>query len=177
MIFSETPIEGAFTVRPQPVEDDRGFFARTFCVQEFSEHGLDPTVVQRSVSYNRCRGTLRGMHLQVAPHEENKLVSCLRGSIYDVIVDLRTGSRSHGRWFGTTLTADSMEALFIPKGCAHGFITLVDDVMVHYEISGFYHPESARGLRYDDPRFGIKWPIAPSVINARDLDYPLYGSQ
>ena len=138
------------------------------------EHGLDPQVVQRSVSYNRKRGTLRGMHYQAAPHEETKLVSCSRGEIYDVIIDLRPVSPSYRRWAAVTLTADNGYLLYIPRGCAHGFITLTDDAIVDYQISDFHHPESARGVRYDDPAFGVKWPFAPNVINARDSAWPDY---
>jgi dTDP-4-dehydrorhamnose 3,5-epimerase len=176
LIFAPTSIDGALVIRPERIEDERGFFARTFCVRELAEHGIDPTVVQRSVSYNRRRGTLRGMHYQIAPHGENKLVSCMRGSVHDVIIDLRPGSVSYRRWFGVDLTADGFETLFIPKGCAHGFITLTDDALVHYELSEFYHPESARGVRYDDPAFGVEWPMAPVVINARDAGYALVSA-
>jgi dTDP-4-dehydrorhamnose 3,5-epimerase len=172
VIFSETGVKGAFLIKPELVEDERGFFARTFCVRELTAAGIDPEVVQRSISYNRRRGTLRGMHYQAAPHEENKLVSCSRGAIYDVVLDLRPQSPTFRRWHAATLSDQNFEALFIPKGCAHGFLTLTDDVVVQYEISGFYHPESARGLRYDDPAFGVTWPAAPTVINARDASYP-----
>ncbi|HLK88471.1 MAG TPA: dTDP-4-dehydrorhamnose 3,5-epimerase family protein [Polyangia bacterium] len=174
MIFTPTPLEGVVLIVPQRMEDDRGFFARLTCQREMAEHGLDPTVVQRSVSYNRLRGTLRGMHYQLAPHQENKLVSCLSGAIYDVVVDLRPGSPTHRRWYGATLTPEGMEALFVPRGCAHGFITLADETRVHYEISDFHHAESARGVRYDDPAFGIAWPLAPVVIADRDRSYPAY---
>jgi dTDP-4-dehydrorhamnose 3,5-epimerase len=143
-------------------------------VQELPAHGLDPTVVQRSVSYNKLRGTLRGMHYQAAPHQENKLVSCLRGAIFDVVLDLRPASPTYRRWAGANLTAEGFEALYVPKGCAHGFVTLTDDAVVHYEISEFHHPESARGVRYDDPAFGIRWPLQPRVISARDRSYPDY---
>jgi dTDP-4-dehydrorhamnose 3,5-epimerase len=174
MIFTPTTLEGVVLIAPQRIEDERGFFARLYCQRELAERGLDPTVVQRSVSYNKRRGTLRGMHYQVAPHEENKLVSCLSGAIYDVVVDLRRDSVTRGRWFGAPLTAEGMEAVFIPKGCAHGFITLADDTRVSYEISEFHHPESARGVRYDDPAFGIVWPLKPVVIAARDRNYPSF---
>jgi dTDP-4-dehydrorhamnose 3,5-epimerase len=171
MIFSPTDIEGAALIKPERHEDERGFFARTYCVRELAEHGLDPQVVQRSVSYNRRKGTLRGMHFQIAPHEETKLVSCSRGEIYDVIVDVRPGSPSYKRWYAATLTADNGHLLYVPKGCAHGFITLTDDVVVDYQISDFHHPDAARGVRYDDPAFGIRWPLPPAVINARDRGY------
>ena len=176
MIFAETRVAGAFLIRPERLADERGFFARIYCEREMTEHGLDPRVVQRSVSYNKVRGTLRGMHYQIAPHQENKLVSCLRGAIYDVVVDLRPSSTTYRRWTGATLTAEGFEALFVPKGCAHGFVTLVDEALVHYEISDFHHPESARGVRYDDPAFAIEWPLAPVVINERDRGYPAYFS-
>lgn len=175
MIFSPTEVEGAFIVRPQPHEDERGFFARTFCLDEFKKHGLDPQIVQRSISYNRRRGTLRGMHFQVAPHEENKLISCIRGSIYDVIVDLRRGSTSHRRWVAVTLAAGRLETLYVPKGCAHGFITLEDETVVEYQMSEFHHPASGRGFRFDDPTFQIEWPLAPLLINERDRGYGPYA--
>jgi dTDP-4-dehydrorhamnose 3,5-epimerase len=174
MIFSETKIRGAILIRPQPVEDERGFFARTYSVEEFRDHGIDPVVVQRSVSFNRRRGTLRGMHFQVAPHQENKLVWCSRGAIYDVIIDLRRDSASYRQWAGTMLSAEGFEVLFVPQGCAHGFITLEDDTTVRYDISVPYAPESARGLRFDDPAFRIEWPFAPVVVSPRDLAFPPY---
>jgi dTDP-4-dehydrorhamnose 3,5-epimerase len=174
MIFTATTIDGAFLIRPERFEDERGFFARLYCPNELAARGLDPRIVQRSVSYNRRRGTLRGMHFQVAPHEENKIVSSLTGSIWDVIVDLRRASPTYRRWFGATLTGEGLEALFVPAGCAHGFITLADETRVHYEISEFHHPESARGVRYDDPAFGIEWPIEPVIMAARDRAYPSY---
>jgi dTDP-4-dehydrorhamnose 3,5-epimerase len=171
MKFLPTEISGAFLIEPERREDERGFFARTYCVDELSQHGLDPRVVQRSISYNRQRGTLRGMHFQAAPHEENKLVSCISGEIYDVVLDLRRGSSSYRRWYAATLTADNRHILYVPKGCAHGFITLSDDATVNYEISEFHHPESARGIRYDDPAFAIAWPLPPAVVSPRDLAY------
>lgn len=174
MIITETTIPGAFTILPTPIEDERGFFARTFCLRELGEQGIDARVVQSSVSANRTRGTLRGMHYQVAPHLETKLVSCIRGSIYDVIVDLRPGSPGYRRWLAFTLSADRLDAVLVPAGCAHGFITLEDDTRVRYEISQFHSPEAARGVRFDDPAFGIEWPLAPTVISARDLAFPPY---
>lgn len=177
MIFSETKIPGAFLIRPQLRPDERGFFARTYCVQEFAAHGINSRVVQCSVSSNRLRGTLRGMHFQVAPHQENKLVSCSQGSIYDVIIDLRRDSPAYRQWLAVTLTADNLDSLFVPAGCAHGFITLVDDTVVRYDISDFYAPEHARGVRFDDPAFAIEWPIAPAVISPRDLAFAPYGGE
>lgn len=172
MKFSPIQVAGAFRIEPERREDERGFFARTYCVDELNQNGLDPKVVQRSISYNRKRATLRGMHFQAAPHEENKFVSCTRGEIYDVVLDLRPGSPSYRRWSAATLTADNQHILYIPKGCAHGFITLTDDVIVNYEISEFHHAESARGVRYDDPAFAIAWPLSPEVIHPRDLAFP-----
>ena len=174
MIFAETAVAGALLIRPERLEDERGFFARTYCTRELQEHGVDPQVVQRSISYNRLRGTLRGMHFQVAPHQENKFVTCVRGSVHDVIVDLRPESPTFRAWFATALTDVGFETLFVPKGCAHGFITLSDDAVVQYDISEPYHPDAARGIRYDDPTFGIRWPMEPILINARDLGFSPY---
>jgi dTDP-4-dehydrorhamnose 3,5-epimerase len=175
MKLIETEIPGALLIRPEPIQDERGFFAQVFTLDELGARGLDPTVVQRSVSFNKARGTLRGMHYQLAPHAENKLVSCSQGAVYDVIVDLRPESPTFRRWIGVELTAEGLEALFIPKGCAHGFITLVDRSIVRYDISAKYTPDAARGVRYDDPAFGIVWPMPPTVINARDAAWPLVG--
>jgi dTDP-4-dehydrorhamnose 3,5-epimerase len=172
MIFFETEIFGASLLRPERQEDERGFFARTFCVRELSDHGLDSGVVQRSVSSNSLRGTLRGMHYQASPNLENKFVSCSQGAIYDVIVDLRTDSPSYLRWQAFTLTAENLEILFVPGGCAHGFITTADNTVVRYEMSAFYVPDAARGIRFDDPAFAIQWPLEPTVISPRDLAFP-----
>jgi dTDP-4-dehydrorhamnose 3,5-epimerase len=174
LIFTPTKVQGAFVIEPERIEDERGHFARTYCARELQEHGLDPTVVQRSQSYNRRRGTLRGMHFQAAPHEESKIVACARGAIHDVIIDLRAESASYRTWVAVTLTAEASNALFVPKGCAHGFITLADETVVQYDISAYYHAESSLGLRYDDPAFGVVWPFAPVVISARDLAFPGY---
>jgi dTDP-4-dehydrorhamnose 3,5-epimerase len=174
VIVSETAVRGAFLIKPERIEDERGFFARTWCVRDLAAAGIDPEVAQRSISFNRRRGTLRGMHYQVAPHDENKFVSCSRGAIYDVVIDLRPSSPTFRRWHGATLSDENFETLFIPKGCAHGFLTLTDDAVVHYDISSFHHPDSARGLRYDDPAFGVTWPEAPAVMNARDAGYAPY---
>jgi dTDP-4-dehydrorhamnose 3,5-epimerase len=176
MIFEPTQIPGAMVIRPQRTEDERGFFARIYCERELAEHGLDPRLVQHSLSYNRLRGTLRGMHFQTEPHAENKLVSCNRGAIYDVIIDLRAESPSYRRWIAVTLTADGQESLFVPKGCAHGFVTLADETTVEYKISEFYAPGFAQGVRFDDPAFAIEWPLAPVVISSRDLAYAPYTS-
>ena len=155
------------------LEDERGSFARSFCQQEFRAHGLDPVVAQCNISFNKRRGVLRGLHYQVKPHEEAKLVRCTRGAIWDVIVDVREGTPTRYRWFATELTADNRRALYIPRGFAHGFQTLADNSEVFYQMSEFYHPESARGVRWDDPKIGIAWPLADPVVSPRDQSYPL----
>jgi dTDP-4-dehydrorhamnose 3,5-epimerase len=172
MIFRETPLSGAFVIELEPSHDERGFFARTFCEREFRAHGLDPCVAQCNVSYNRRRGTLRGLHLQRAPHEEDRVVRCTAGAIYDVIVDVREGSSTRGRWLAVTLSASERNQLYVPKGFAHGFLTLEDDVEVAYQMSVPYAQESAGGYRYDDPAFAIEWPFEPTVVSQRDLELP-----
>jgi dTDP-4-dehydrorhamnose 3,5-epimerase len=175
MIFQETPLKGAFLIEMEKLQDARGFFARSYCWREFSSHGLDPKVVQCNVSYNAAAGTLRGMHYQIAPHEEAKLVRCTAGAIYDVIVDLRAGSPTWGRHFGVTLDAVDRRMLFVPGGFAHGFLTLEADSEVFYQMSEFYAPGSSRGLRWNDPLFAIPWPAEPRVISERDGTYPDYA--
>jgi dTDP-4-dehydrorhamnose 3,5-epimerase len=170
--FTPTPIPGAVVIDLEPIADDRGFFARTWCADELEAHGLSSRVVQCSVSYNRRKGTLRGMHFQTAPHEEVKIVRCVRGSIRDVIVDVRPASPAFKRWFGVDLSAANGRALYVPAGVAHGFQTLEDDSEVAYQISERHHQESARGVRWDDPAFGIAWPPAEArIIHPRDLGY------
>ncbi len=175
MIFLETRLKGAFIIDPERLEDDRGFFARTWCQGEFEAHGLDLRLVQCNISFNRRKGTLRGMHYQAAPHTEAKLVRCTMGVIYDVIVDLRPGSPTFTQWAAVDLTAENRRMLYIPEGLAHGFQTLADNTEVFYQISEFYHPESARGVRWDDPAFCIEWPIAERIISDRDRKYPYFG--
>lgn len=177
MIFTETGLPGAYLIDPERQEDERGFFARSFCRDEFRAHGLNPDISQCSVSYNAKRGTLRGMHYQAAPYEEDKLVACTRGAVYDIIVDLRSGSPTFLRWLGVELTADSFRTLYVPRGFAHGFLTLEDHVVVYYQISEPYHPDAARGVRWDDPAFGIEWPFPPVVISPRDRDCPDWGGE
>jgi len=172
MIFTETALGGAYLVTPQRIEDERGFFARTLCREEFRLAGLVSDFVQSSISYNRARNTLRGMHYQASPHEETKLVRCTMGSIHDVIVDLRRDSPTFLRWFAAELSAASRSALYIPAGCAHGFLTLEDHCEVLYEITPSYRPESARGCRWNDPAFGIHWPEEIHMISERDRNYP-----
>lgn len=173
MKFTPLAIAGAFLVEPEPVGDERGFFARTWCGEEFARHGLNPVLAQCSVSFNRRRGTLRGLHWQAKPFEEAKLVSCIRGAIWDLVLDLREGSAAWGRWEAFELSAANGRMLYVPEGAAHGFQTLEDDTEVQYMISVPYHPELARGARYDDPRFAIPWPLPDPVMSARDRSFPL----
>jgi dTDP-4-dehydrorhamnose 3,5-epimerase len=172
MIFSESKLKGVFIIDPELREDPRGFFARTFCVQEFEAVGLNPNIVQCSTSFNRRKGTLRGLHYQELPHAEVKLVRCTRGSVYDVIVDLRPQSSTFREWIGVGLDADNRRSVYIPEGCAHGFLTLEDSSEVNYQMSEFYHQESARGVRWNDPAFQIDWPGEMTVISERDSTYP-----
>ena len=172
MQFLSTTLPGVFEIRIEPHCDERGFFARTWCQKEFEEHGLDPRLVQCNVSFNERRGTLRGMHFQASPHAEAKLVRCTRGSVYDVVLDLRTGTPSYKQWVGVTLSAENRNMMYVPEGCAHGFITLEDGTEVFYQMSEFYDSPSARGVRWNDPAFGIIWPVKTAVISERDASYP-----
>ncbi len=172
MIFSESELEGVYLVKPERLEDERGFFARTLCQEEFSRAGLVSSFVQSSISYNRSKGTLRGMHFQAAPNEETKLVRCTTGAIHDVIVDLRKESPTFLKWISAELSADNRLALYVPAGCAHGFLTLQDDSEVLYEITPAYQPHGTRGFRWNDPAFGIRWPAEISMISERDSTYP-----
>jgi dTDP-4-dehydrorhamnose 3,5-epimerase len=171
----ETPLVGAYVVELEPLRDERGWFARTFDAAAFAELGLEPTVVQCNTSYNERAGTLRGMHYQAAPHGEPKLMRCTRGSVYDVLVDLRRDSPTFCRWFGIELRAGGTASLYAPAGMAHGFQTLEDGSELHYQMGYRYVPEAARGVRWDDPGFGIEWPEPPPggrVISERDATYP-----
>jgi dTDP-4-dehydrorhamnose 3,5-epimerase len=172
MIFTGTNIDGVWVIDAERLEDERGFFARTWDADEFTEQGLNPELTQCSISYNLARGTLRGMHYQAAPHEEAKLVRCTAGAIFDVALDLRPGSPTFKAWFGVELSAQNRRALYVPEGCAHGFLTLEDDSEVHYQISQAHMPDAARGVRWDDPAFAISWPGEVVVINERDRSYP-----
>jgi dTDP-4-dehydrorhamnose 3,5-epimerase len=172
MIFKPTGLPGAFVIEPERLEDMRGHFARTYCEKEFQAHGLETRIVQCSVSFNRRKGTLRGMHYQVAPFEEEKLVRCTRGAIYDVIIDLRRDSRAFKKHFAVELDQQNGKALYIPKGCAHGFQTLADDTEVCYQISQFSSSEHARGVRWNDQAFGVSWPEAERTMIERDRTYP-----
>jgi len=172
MRFLDTEIPGVVVVDPERIEDERGFFARTWDEGEFEEHGLSPNLVQCSVSWNRAKRTLRGLHYQTAPHQETKLVRCTSGAIFDVAVDLRRESRTFLRWVGVELTAENRRALYVPEGCAHGFLTLLDGTEVSYQMSERFAPEAARGARWDDPAIGIDWPAPPSEMNERDRSWP-----
>ncbi|HEY1308748.1 MAG TPA: dTDP-4-dehydrorhamnose 3,5-epimerase [Vicinamibacterales bacterium] len=172
MVFTETGLSGAVIVDVERHTDERGFFARSWCTREFQERGLSPLVVQCNVSGNAVKGTLRGMHYQVAPHAEVKLVRCTKGAIYDVIVDLRESSPTFLRHVGVELTAENHRALYIPEGFAHGFMTLQDDSEVFYQMSAFYEPGAARGVRWNDPAFAITWPLPVTVISKRDQELP-----
>ncbi len=172
MNFVPTSLAGAFIVDPEPQSDKRGFFARTWCQREFEQHGLNPRMVQCSISHNLRKGTWRGMHYQVAPHEEAKLVRCTMGSVFDVIVDLRPDSPTFKQHLTVTLSAENRKMLYIPESFAHGFLTLEDNTEVFYQMSEFHAPESARGFRWNDPYFGIRLPLEVAVISERDRDYP-----
>jgi dTDP-4-dehydrorhamnose 3,5-epimerase len=171
MIFQETNLPGVFEIRLEPFRDARGFFARSWCQKEFEDHRLNPNVVQCNVSFNTRKGTLRGMHYQEAPKGEAKLVRCTSGSIYDVVIDLRPDSPTFKRWVAASLTAQQRNMIHVPEGCAHGFLTLEDETEVFYQMSEFYSPELARGVRWDDPTFQIVWPEKIEVISERDRTY------
>jgi dTDP-4-dehydrorhamnose 3,5-epimerase len=172
MRFIPTALAGAFVIEQERHADARGFFARTWCARELEQQGLEPRLSQCSVSFNHRRGTLRGLHYQAPPHAEVKLVRCIRGALFDVAVDLRPDSPGFRRWVGVELTPDNGRALYIPRGFGHGFYTLADATEVEYQISAEYHPETARGARFDDPMLGVVWPAAPEMIAERDHAYP-----
>jgi dTDP-4-dehydrorhamnose 3,5-epimerase len=171
MIFTETPIGGAFLIDLEPRGDERGFFARFFCEREFGAHGLSTHFVQANNSLSARRGTLRGMHYQLAPKAETKVVRCLRGALFDIVLDLRKGSPTFGKSFGAELSADNRRMMYVPKGFGHGFVTLTDDAEALYLVDEFYSPEHERGVRWDDPKFGIQWPVAPVVMSDKDRSY------
>jgi dTDP-4-dehydrorhamnose 3,5-epimerase len=172
MIFQDTGLAGAFAIEVERIADQRGFFARTFCARDFEKQGLATRFVQSSISFNARAGTLRGMHFQVPPHRESKLVRCTAGAVWDAIVDLRVGSPTRLRWYGTELSAENRRMLYIPAGFAHGFVTLAPNSEVFYEMDEFYAPQAGRGLRWNDPALAIRWPRAPEVIAERDATYP-----
>jgi dTDP-4-dehydrorhamnose 3,5-epimerase len=172
MGFEETDLSGAWLIHLIPARDHRGFFARTFCVQAYADQGLTTGFVQHSTSQSVTRGTLRGMHFQRAPHAEVKVVRCLKGAIWDVIIDLRPDSPTYRHWQGFELTADNQIQLYVPQGFAHGFQTLCDDTQVGYLISAFYAPQAASGVRYNDPAFAIDWPLPVTEISEKDRSWP-----
>ena len=175
--FQETLLKGAFVVIPERIGDERGFFARTFCRLEFEAHGLNTNFVQCNISFSKRKGTLRGLHYQIAPHAEAKLVRCTAGAIYDVIIDLRAGSPTFKQWFASELTAENRRQLYVPEGFAHGFQTLEDNTEVFYQHSAFYSPDHQRGLRFDDPAFKMIWPLGIVSISERDRSHdPVDGA-
>lgn len=175
MIFSETEIKGVYLVDLDRLQDDRGFFARSWCRREFSQRGLVTDLAQANIAFTLRRGTLRGMHYQAAPHEEAKLVRCTRGEAYVVALDLRSNSSSYARWIGVELTAENRRAIYVPPGCAQGYQTLEDDTETFYQMSAFYAPDAACGVRFDDPLFKIQWPLAVTVMSDRDRNWPDYS--
>ncbi|MCB4790683.1 MAG: dTDP-4-dehydrorhamnose 3,5-epimerase [Elusimicrobia bacterium] len=184
MKFVETKLEGAYIIELEPIENERGFFARSFCRKEFKEHGLNFPIVQCNISFNKKKGTLRGMHYQKAPYREAKLVSCIKGKVYDVIIDLRPESKTFHKWYAIELSADSSKTtapyrmLYIPKGFAHGFQTLTDNCYMQYFMSEYYSSKHASGVRWDDPAFAIHWPIKkPTVISQKDKNWPLINNK
>jgi dTDP-4-dehydrorhamnose 3,5-epimerase len=173
MLFHQTELTGVYLIGIDPAEDERGYFARTFCRKEFEERGLNPCVAQCNVSYSRKKGTLRGMHYQAAPYGEAKLVTCIAGAIYDVMIDLRADSPTYRKWLAMELSGRGARTmLYIPEGFAHGFQTLEDDTEVFYQMSEFYAPQYGRGIRWDDPAFAIRWPDGPRTLSERDRNYP-----
>lgn len=175
MVFSETALKGAFIIDIKKLEDERGFFARGWCEKEFQEHGLVFHIAQANISHNKKKGTLRGMHYQAAPYEETKLIRCTKGALYDVIIDLRPDSATYKQWIGVELTADNYRLLYVPENFAHGFMTLEDNTEAVYQVSEFYTPAAEQGIRWDDPAFGIKWPINVEVISDKDANWPRYA--
>jgi len=171
MRFLETKLDGAWLIEPEPIRDSRGYFARTFCMRDFEERGLESRFVQHSRSFSATKGTLRGLHFQTPPHEEVKLVSCVSGTVYDVIVDLRPNSPTYRKWQGFELSADNKRQLYVPAGFAHGFQTLTDNAELNYLISAFYEPAASTGISYDDPALGVTWPLPVSVISDRDKSW------
>jgi dTDP-4-dehydrorhamnose 3,5-epimerase len=177
MIFTPTKLQGAFILEVKKIEDERGFFGRSWCRRELEEHGLNANVVQANVSYNKVKGTLRGMHFQKAPHQETKLVRCTRGAIYDVIIDLRPNSPTYKQWIGVELTEDNYRMLFVPEDFAHGFITLQDNTEVTYQVTQYYTPGAEGGIRWNDPAFNIQWPIEPTVVSGKDQAHPDFAEE
>jgi dTDP-4-dehydrorhamnose 3,5-epimerase len=174
MRFTETSIAGAWVIDPTPRNDERGRFMRAWCIQEFQEHGIRFVPVQANMGSSIRKGTTRGMHFQAYPAQEAKLIRCTRGSIFDVVLDLRHDSRTLGRWFGTDLSTDNGRMLYVPEGCAHGYQTLEENTEMYYMTSALYTPASSHGVRFDDPAFGIEWPLAATVVSEQDRNWPLF---
>lgn len=172
MIFEETKLKGSFIIKPERLEDERGFFARSFCLKEFAEHSLYPLIVQCNISYNKKKGTFRGMHFQAPPFEEDKIITCTQGAVLDYIVDLRAGSPTFKQWVAVELSADNRHIFYVPKLFAHGFITLLPETQVFYQMTQYYNPESARGFRWDDPAFDIHLPFPVEAIAEKDASFP-----
>jgi dTDP-4-dehydrorhamnose 3,5-epimerase len=172
LIFAETKLKGAFIIDVKRLEDERGLFGRVWCKKEFEEHGLNPNVLQANVSYNKRRGTLRGMHYQVAPYSETKTIRCTSGSLYDVIIDIRPHSPTFKQWIGVELSAENYKMIYVPEGFAHGFITLEDHTSVHYMMTGYYTPGADAGINFNDPTFNIQWPLKPTIISDKDKSLP-----
>jgi len=172
LIFSDTGLEGVFLIQLDRFEDERGFFARSFCRKEFEKRGLNPRVAQCNISFNRQKGTLRGMHFQAAPFQEAKLIRCTGGAIHDVVIDLRPGSRTYRRHYSGVLTPENRHMIYVPEGFAHGFLTLEDRTEVFYQMSEYFAPENAQGIRWNDPAFEIPWPAEIRLISERDRSYP-----
>lgn len=175
MIFTETKLKGVFLIHLEKLEDERGFFARVWDKKRFEEVGLNTRIVQCNISFNKEKGTIRGMHFQVKPFEETKIVRCVRGSTYDVIIDLRVESPTFKQWYSVELSSDNYKMLYVPKGFAHGFQTLEDNTEVFYQMSEFYNPTASKGVRWNDPTFGVKWPLEVKVISNKDKNFPLYS--
>jgi len=172
VIFRETKLKGAFIIEVEKREDDRGFFARAWCKKEFDEHGLTASMVQSNIAFSKRKGTLRGLHYQGAPYGEVKVVRCTKGSLYDVMVDLRPGSSTYRQWVGVELTSSNHKMMYVPEGFAHGYQTLEDNTEVMYQVSQFYFPAFERGIRYDDPGVGIDWPLIDKIISDKDKGWP-----
>ena len=171
MKFTETELQGAYVIELEPISDHRGYFARSFCRKEFSEHDLNPDIMQQNISYNSTKGTLRGMHYQQKPFGECKLIRCLSGAIHDVIIDMRQSSTTYKKWLSFNLNAKALTMLYIPEGFAHGFITLEDNTVVSYNMSEYYQNNASKGIRYNDPEFKINWPLKPEIISEKDSQY------
>ena len=175
MIFRETSLKGAYIIELDKKGDERGFFARFFCKNEFAEVGLNNKIIQINNSLSKDKGTLRGMHYQLAPKAEDKIVRCIKGSLFDAIIDLRENSETFGHWFGVELTAENRKMLYVPNGFAHGFLTLEENTESFYLVTEYYAPDRERGIRWNDPKFNIEWPITPEVISEKDMSHPYFN--